>query len=203
MQSENEQTVIETGKLGGRIQLLSPKELDRQQEKLYDYMVDTKVSWAKKSGFTAMLEDGRLIGPFNPFLYSPKTSQALCDWIDADMENSSLSERVRQIIILTVGTGWNAAYEVYAHTAVGKKAGLTEEEINSITSGSEPQGLAAEESIAYRFTHALITNRKVDASTYQQAVQALTTKGVVDMVQLVGLYLSTSALLNAFEIPAP
>ena len=203
MQNENEQVSMESGKLGGRIQLLSPKELDRQQEKLYDYLVDTKVSWAKKSGFTAMLEDGRLLGPFNPFLYSPKTSRALCDWIDADMENTSLSERVRQIIILTVGTAWNASYEVYAHTAVGKKAGLTDEEIAAIKSGSEPQGLSEEESAAYRFTHSLVTNRKVDSSTYQQAIQALTATGVVDMVHLTGLYLSTSALLNAFEIPAP
>ena len=199
---EQEQTT-ETGKLGGRLPLLSPKELDRPAEKLYDYLVDTKVSWAKKSGFTAMLEDGRLIGPFNPFLYSPKTSRALCDWIDADMENSSLSERARQIIILTVGVSWGAAYEVYAHTAVGKKAGLKDAEIAAIKAASEPDGLSDDESAAYRFAHSLAGNKKVDSTTYQQAIKALGEQGVTDMVHLIGLYLSTSAFLNAFEIPAP
>jgi 4-carboxymuconolactone decarboxylase len=28
-------------------------------------------------------------------------------------------------------------------------------------------------------------------------------RGVIDMVHLIGIYLATSALLNAFEIPAP
>lgn len=200
---QEQMATTEKGKLGGRLPLLSPKELDRQGEKLYGYMVDTKVSWAKKSGFTAALEDGRLIGPFNPFLYSPKTSRALCDWIDADMENSSLSDRARQIIIFTVGVSQGAEYEVYAHTAVGKKAGLKDEEIAAIKTSSEPGGLSDDESAAYQFAHSLSTHKKVDSSTYQLAVNATGEQGVVDMVHLIGLYLTTSAFLNAFEIPAP
>ena len=200
---KQEQMATEKGRLGGRLPLLSPKELDRPAEKLYDYMVDTKVSWAKKSGFTAALEDGRLIGPFNPFLYSPKTSRALCDWLDADMENSSLSERARQIIILTVGVSCGAAYEVYAHTAVGKKAGLKDEEIASIKAATEPAGLSDEESAAYRFAYSLASSKKVDTATYQQAIKAAGEEGVVDMVHLISLYLTTSTFLNAFEIPAP
>ena len=40
-------------------------------------------------------------------------------WVDAFDEYSKLSPEVRQVVILTVGTYWNAAYELYAHTAQG------------------------------------------------------------------------------------
>ena len=37
---------------------------------------------------------------------------------------TSLDERVRQVIVLTVGAIWHADYELYAHAAVARKAEL-------------------------------------------------------------------------------
>ena len=44
---------------------------------------------------------------------------------------------------------------------------------------------------------------RVDDETYAAAEQAFGRDGVLDMVHLIGMYLATSALLNAFEVPAP
>ena len=44
---------------------------------------------------------------------------------------------------------------------------------------------------------------RVAPATYEAAVDTFGRDGVLDMVHLVGMYLATSALLNAFEIPAP
>ena len=54
--------------LGGRLPLLDPKELDGDQKKLYELPDSTLISWADASGFTCKTDDGKLIGPFNPFL---------------------------------------------------------------------------------------------------------------------------------------
>ena len=40
-------------------------------------------------------------------------------------------------------------------------------------------------------------------ATYAAAQEAFGRDGVLDMVHLTGMYLATSALLNAFEVPAP
>ena len=189
--------------LGGRLPLLQPPDLTIEQQKLYKYLEDTKVTWANKSGFQAELPDGRLIGPFNAFLYSPALGWGFNEWIDAETQHTSLSTSVRQVIILTVGAAWHAAYELYAHAAVGKTAGLSDAVLTAIAQGQEPADLAAPEAAAYRFTQALATRQQVPDDRYQAAVAAFGARGVVEMVHLIGQYLATSALLNAFAVPAP
>lgn len=203
MENFEEPDKTQSEQMGGRLKLLSPDELNDEQKKLYDYLIETKISWAKKSRFTAALQDGRLIGPFNGFLYSPQMARAFNDCVDAEAKNTSLSARIRQIIVLTVGVVWNTGYEIYAHTAVGKTAGLDDTLINAIKEGREPENLIPPEAAAYRFTYELLTNRKINEDLYRQAVENLKEKGIVDMVNLIGLYLATSAMLNTFEVPVP
>jgi 4-carboxymuconolactone decarboxylase len=53
-------------------------------------------------------------------------------------ENTSLSPKTRQVVILTVDAPWHAPYELYAHSAVAAKVGLTTEQIDSLVSGDTP-----------------------------------------------------------------
>ena len=105
------------GDLVGRLPLLEPDELDHDQRKLYEALDGEMVPWAKKSGFEATTGDGRLIGPFNPLLYSPQIGQGFVEYLSAERESTSLSARVREVIILSVGAVWQSAYEIYAHVA--------------------------------------------------------------------------------------
>ncbi len=189
--------------LGGRLALTHPDSLDARQRDLYDYLLSQKVSWAEKVGFQARLTDGRLIGPFNVFLRSPVMSRAYNAWNDSEAEQSSLAEDVRQVIILTVGGVWDAAYEVYAHRAAGRNAGLSDAAMLAITQGLDSEELNPVAKAAFRFTLALVRDRQITDELYAATVQALTLQGVADMVQLIGLYLAISALLNAFRVPAP
>ena len=194
---ENDET------LGGRLRLLRPQELTAEQQELYHYLLDTKISWATRSHFQGSTQDGRLIGPFNVFLYSPSISRAYNDYTDSETKNTSLSPRVRQVIILAVGAVWHAAYELYAHTSVAQTVGLDDETIQAIKDGKEPVHLTDEEGTAYTFTHTLVSEYTIDDDLYTRALHAFGEKGVVDMIHLIGLYMTTSALLNAFEVPTP
>jgi 4-carboxymuconolactone decarboxylase len=62
---------------------------------------------------------------------------------------------------------------------------------------------SAAELAAHRFTDELVRARTVTDETYGQTLEVFGQRGVIDMVHLIGIYLATSALLNAFEIPAP
>lgn len=57
--------------LAGRLPLLDPDTLKPEQKKLYDQIDQTLIPWSRKAGFLGKTEEGRLLGPFNPFLYSP------------------------------------------------------------------------------------------------------------------------------------
>ena len=189
--------------LGGRLPLLKVDELDHDQKKLHAAITDKLVSWAKESGFQADTSDGSLIGPFNPMLYSPRVSQGEIAFLQAEQEHTALGKTVREVVILTVGVIWGAAYELYAHAAVGRKSGLSPEVIAALTAGETPEALSIEESVAHEFTRNLVANHRVDQELYLRAVETLGEKGIVDLIYLAGNYMTVSALLNAFEVPVP
>ena len=110
--------------LGGRLKLLAPSELSPDQKRTYDVIDTEMVPWAESAGFQSKTDDGRLIGPFNSVLYSPKISAAFLALQAAEQKNTTLDDRVRQVVILTVGAVWGCDYERYAHAAVARKAGI-------------------------------------------------------------------------------
>ena len=189
--------------LGGRLTLLRASALQGPQRELYDHLLTSEIRWAQGSGFEAELPDGRLIGPFNVALYTPEMSRAFFAWGSAQTQHTSLSNEVRQVVILTVGSAWRAAYEVYAHEAVGRKAGLSDRSVADIVAGRDPGGLSPEAFTAYRFTHALVTKQAVSDELYEETHSTFGEQKLVEMVHLTGQYLAVSALLNAFRVPAP
>lgn len=195
-------TTIDSG-LGGRLPLIDPRTLAGDQRGLYDTLRSTLVTWADASGFRGMTDDGRLIGPFNPYLYSTGITPGFLSWMQADSEHSTLDKQTHEIVILTVGALWQSPYELYAHSAVARTVGLTEPVIESLCRGETPDELTPEQLIAHRFARQLTEDRRVDEQLYREAERLIGRATLVDLVYLVGLYLLTCALLNAFEIPKP
>ena len=113
------------------------------------------VPWAEEAGFQAGIEAGQLIGPFNPALLTPAISKAFMEFVLVEHENTSLSKRAREVVILTVGAAWQSPYELYAHCAVGRQVGLSDDEVGILADGGLPQDLSDSETVAHRIAHAL------------------------------------------------
>jgi quercetin dioxygenase-like cupin family protein len=107
----------QTETLGGRLPLLEPSALLTAQKETYERLNRTWIPWANDVPFQSKLEDGRLIGPFNPILFSPSISSSFLDLQETEQNDTSLSQRVRQVVILAVGAVWKSSYELYAHAA--------------------------------------------------------------------------------------
>src|ERR1700735_333036 len=125
--------------LGGRLPLLDPAKLSQTQREVYDLANSTMVPWAEAAHFQSKTTDGKLIGPFNPVLYAPEMASCFADFQAAEAKYTPLSERVRQVVILSVGAVWKADYELYAHSAVALKAGLSEAAIGALARGQFPK----------------------------------------------------------------
>src|ERR1700722_17152823 len=122
---------VKTEMLGGRLPLLDPQALSIGQKEIYDRVNTTMIPWADGAHFQSKTDDGRLIGPFNPILFSPDISARFLELHDVEEKHTSLSERVRQVVILAVGVVWKSDYELYAHTAAAREAGISEPEIQT------------------------------------------------------------------------
>ena len=189
--------------MGGRLPLLSPGDLSPRQRQLYDSLAPDKRQEARKGGFVADTPEGALIGPFTSYLFIPEISDGYIAWIEAQHEYLPFEPEVREAVILTVGAAWNAPFEIYAHRAVARTAGMAPEVIEALATGVEPEGLADRARVAREFTLALITRHDVPDDLYAAAHDRLGDAGLVALTHLIGLYLSVSAVLTAFRVPAP
>jgi 4-carboxymuconolactone decarboxylase len=178
-------------------------ELSKAQKQLYDGMASTMIAWANRSGFQGADEAGHLIGPFNPLLYSPASTEGWLSFTHAEEKNGILSERERCVVSLTVGSVWKAVYELYAQSALARKAGISEEAIAALRAAKGSDDLTDKENIAQRFTRQLITTHVVDDTLYSQTREVFGNQGLVDICYVAGRYLTVSVLLRAFDVPAP
>ena len=190
-------------RLGGRLRLFEPDALTSEQRRLDDDMTASWAPWADKAGFQAKLPDGRWIGPFNPLLLSPVLSQAFLHLQNVEGKDTSLSQRVRQVVILTVGAVWGCDYERYAHAAVAREAGLSSAAIEALCVGRASEDLKGDDDVARRFALALTAEHWVNDVLFEEARKTFKERGVVDLIILAGCYDLISSLLNAFEIPKP
>lgn len=161
------------------------------------------IPWADATPFRSRTPEGRLIGPFNVLLYSPAIGGSFLALQMEEGKRTALSERVRQVVILTVGSVWKAPYELYAHAAVSRKAGLAPATVAALVDGPPSDELSREKLAAQRFTLQLTAERRVDDDAYRDAQAVFGDKGLVDMILLAGCYHTICSLLNAFAVPAP
>ena len=189
--------------MGGRLPLADPANLSAAQRELFDKMTSAVVPWADDTGFQSTTDDGRFIGPFNPALLNPAMTSASSGLLLGEREHTSLSARLREVVILAAGAVWQSDYELYAHSAAARKAGISEDAIRVLVSGGIPEDLSKDEMIAAELTRQLSTTHRVDETLYRQAENTFGTKGLTDIVILIGIYHTVCATLNLFEIPVP
>jgi len=189
--------------LGGRLPLADPADLSAAQRELFDKMTSTVVPWADDTGFASTTDHGQFIGPFNPALLNPAMTLATAELLLGERDHTSLSARVREVVILAVGAVWQSEYEMYAHSAAARKVGISEDAIRVLVNGGIPEDLSKDETIAAALTRQLSTTRRVDETLYRQAESSFGTRGLTDMAILIGIYHTVSLTLNLFEIPAP
>ena len=84
----------------------------RQQQQLYDTIVDTRI---KVIGKDALFDErGALRGPWNPEVASPLLGRHLERLATAVRTENSLEANVYEVAILAVGVAWHAQFEWYA-----------------------------------------------------------------------------------------
>jgi 4-carboxymuconolactone decarboxylase len=189
--------------LGGRLPLADPTTLTGPQRELFNAVYATQVPWANEAGFRLTTADGQLIGPYNSFLLHPEVAAKILEFSATEKRHTSLSKRVHEVVIIAVGAVWGADYELYAHCALARNAGLSEDAIATLANGGIPDDLSEHEKIAARLARELSTHHRIDDELYRDAEKAFGTTGLFDIAALMGQYHTVCSTLNLFEVPAP
>lgn len=188
--------------LGGRLPLRTPQQLDEQQLHTHQALSRLVLPEAEEAGYVAQVDGERFIGPLNALLRVPAIAEAMGQWIGR-INAHGLTAEVREAVILTVGAHWDAAFEIYAHVAGARSAGLPEEAIEAVLAGRAPSGLGEQAAAAQQLTARLLGDHHVPDDVYARATDALGEDGVVAVLSLVGQYQTISGILVTFAVPTP
>lgn len=187
--------------LNGRLPLRPPATLQPAAKALCDCLMAGRLGTA--SAFRNRTDEGALIGPFNGCLFVPRSAARFIEVREAEERGAPLSPRVREAMILSVGAVWRARFELYAHRATAARSrGSRRRSSTPWRRGSptSPSRARARWPGAGARTRPGPSNRERDP---QGGRRELGREGVIAAVVLAASYIATSALLNAFEIPAP
>ena len=111
----------------------------------------------------------------------------------------ALSDRLREIVILSVVSASDAPYPLGWHLLDAQDAGLTADEIRSVVRGHDA-GLSANDAAVARFARALTLDACVSDADYEAVAAFMDERQIVELTVVVGLYRLVACFATALEI---
>jgi len=192
----------DSGREGVRLPLLRPGLLSEEQREVYEAVT----GGPRRDGpspIRYMDDEGRLLGPFNAMLYSPAVGMPLQELGAALRFRTAFTKREREIAILVVAAGHRAPYEWYAHERIGRRAGLTEDELDALRTGVAPVLADVRERVVYEAARQMVVDGDLSDPVYTEAVATLGRAAVVELVALVGYYSALALQMRVFRVGLP
>lgn len=186
----------------GRLTWFEPENFDDDQRALYDYLTQ-----GGRIAGTASLprtdEAGRLYGPYNALLASPKFSKPFQEAGNVLRREAAYTPRCREVAILELAVLRRCGFEWHAHEPPGRAVGLTEDEITAIRTGAPAPTLDRTETLVREVTQALVRARDLDDALYAAASAALGERALVELVMLVCYFDTLAVAITVFRAALP
>lgn len=133
-------------------------------------------------------------------MWSPGMAVPFIDFNDAVRYKVSLSDHMRELIILRVGNLCDAAYEVHHHTRIGREVGMSEALIDAARIGSSAPGLDATQRLALDITDDLVRDRRISDANFPKAIETFGPEVLSEIIMLAGCYVLACMFLRTFGI---
>jgi len=185
-----------------RLEKLEAGALNEEQLALYRELTGGPRSRGRQS-FALCDEDGRLEGPFNAMLLSPRLGSALQALGARVRYSTGFTDRARELAILAVGYAWHSGFEIYAHERIARSAGLTDAELAAVREGRFGDLGDPGERLIASLAHALASRSDLTEDEYQAGRETLGDEGLFELTTLVGYYVALALQLRVFRVPVP
>lgn len=166
-----------------RIKALPDSELDADQQE------------ALKS-----FRPGPVLNIFRTLANAPKALVRFNQWGSYILSRrNGLAPREREIVILRTGYLCKSGYEWTQHVRIGKREGLTDEEIARLKLEASPAWNAADAALI-KAANELHSDHFIGDTTWQQLRACFNEKQCMDVVFTVGQYTQVCMILNTFGV---
>jgi alkylhydroperoxidase family enzyme len=144
-------------------------------------------------------------GNLNVYRALANADKVFTGWMlagDAALTSPVVPVRLRELVVLRTAYLMDSPYELGQHRDVARTAGLSVDEITSVTSESDWHDghFGAVELSLLHLTTELVTTRNVSAAVLEQVQTALGAEATVELLMVVGRYAGLALMLNALEV---
>ena len=148
-----------------------------------------------------MLARGNVLNIFRTMITHPAAAKAFLAWGGYILsKKSTLPAREREIVVLRTGFLCKSGYEWTQHVPIGKRAGLTDDEIARIKLGADAPGWSESDAALIRATDDLHREQFVTEPVWAQLSKHFEERQRMDLVFTAGQYTQVSMLLNSFGV---
>jgi alkylhydroperoxidase family enzyme len=111
-----------------------------------------------------------------------------------------LTTRDRELVILRTAWLWQAPYEWGEHVRVGKRCGLTTEEVERVTQGSSCSGWSEHEQALLRAVEELHANAMISDDTWAVLSRRLDDRQLFELTVVVGQFTMVAYFQNSLRL---
>jgi 4-carboxymuconolactone decarboxylase len=143
------------------------------------------------------------IGPYSLLLHMPEMAQRLEALRTYIRDETSLPQKLQELVMISVAREMNCAFIWYAHAAAARQAGVRDDVVDSIRDTRSPANLEPDDQTVIDFTRELLQSRKVTRRTFDDATTRFGQRGVITLTNLIACYAMLAYNMNTYELEAP
>lgn len=120
--------------------------------------------------------------------------------LGTELSRGKLSARQRELAVLRTAWLCGAPYEWGGHVAIAKRAGLTDEEVERVTSGASAQGWPLQDRAIIRAAEELHERAMISDATWSDLEGFLDEQQLIELPYVIGTYTKVAYLQNALRL---
>ncbi len=145
-------------------------------------------------------DDARGVNGVGVMLNHPALAKAFLTFNNHVATHSTLEKRVRELLILRTSWLLRAEYEFLQHVVLGRRAGLSEQEIERITVGPDAPGWEPVDSALLRSADELYADARIHDATWSLLEEHFDQQQLLDLVFAVGCYDLLGKVFRTFGV---
>ena len=144
--------------------------------------------------------DGTELNIFATLAHHPKLLKRWSAFGGVLLYGGTLPARERELLILRAGYLCRAHYEWGQHVAIGRAAGLTDEEIARVPGGPDAEGWSADDAALLRAADELHRDSRIGDATWAALAERWDEPQLIEICMVVGQYHLVAFTLNSLGV---
>ncbi|CAM5205228.1 Alkylhydroperoxidase family enzyme OS=Castellaniella defragrans OX=75697 GN=HNR28_000168 PE=4 SV=1 [Castellaniella defragrans] len=143
---------------------------------------------------------GSVLHLYQMLAHSPLVASGWLEYLTAIRQQTLLSPRIRELVILRIAILNRAAYETDQHAPIARKAGVTPEQIEALDDWRSATLFDEETRAVLAFTDAMTQDVVVPSEVFSAVASQYDERTIVELTATIAAYNMVSRFLVALEI---